>query len=374
MIDADDTPVHPSQASVDRLWDLILEQRESCRRLIPSDRTDHARLETPAHAAAFTDERLMHLEREHTRLLGTLEQNGIVLPAPAPPDRDEQVHGIPGVQVNKAALGRNGSLRWKDFKDKSGDGDDASLVSAQVCPTRTDRDPGLTLIDTLPTQTKVARRASALFPSSLASLANSSVPPAPLTSDSATFQDSFTPTTASAAYAFDSPLAHTTSGDRGQSQLQPLQQHAHKPSYIQPPPLTRLLSGTSILGSSASPTGTTPPAGPPHQSQSQAQSQSLSASTTKANSLAPISASAPNPSPSSSSAQPSGSASTSSSSGPSEKDRSHAKDAARSAAKSFRVTLEDPCWKVLPAALKKYKINDDWKMYALFICFDNTGE
>ena len=58
----------------------------------------------------------------------------------------------------------------------------------------------------------------------------------------------------------------------------------------------------------------------------------------------------------------------------SDRDRSRAKDAAKSAAKSFRVTLDDPCWKVLPAALKKYKINDDWKMYALFICFGNTGE
>lgn len=38
------------------------------------------------------------------------------------------------------------------------------------------------------------------------------------------------------------------------------------------------------------------------------------------------------------------------------------------------MTLEDPCYKVLPAALKKYKINDDWKVYALFICFGNTGE
>lgn len=51
-----------------------------------------------------------------------------------------------------------------------------------------------------------------------------------------------------------------------------------------------------------------------------------------------------------------------------------AKDSASQAARSFRVTLEDPCWKVLPAALKKYKINDDWKQYALFICFGNTGE
>lgn len=41
--------------------------------------------------------------------------------------------------------------------------------------------------------------------------------------------------------------------------------------------------------------------------------------------------------------------------------------------RSFRVTLEDPCYKVLPAALKKYKINDDWRQYALFICYGNTG-
>lgn len=40
--------------------------------------------------------------------------------------------------------------------------------------------------------------------------------------------------------------------------------------------------------------------------------------------------------------------------------------------KSFRVTLDDPCHKVLPAALKKYKIVDDWRLYALFICYGNT--
>ncbi|OAV94839.1 hypothetical protein PTTG_26839 [Puccinia triticina 1-1 BBBD Race 1] len=37
--------------------------------------------------------------------------------------------------------------------------------------------------------------------------------------------------------------------------------------------------------------------------------------------------------------------------------------------KSFRVTLEDPCYKVLPAALKKYKINEHYKNYVLFICY-----
>lgn len=53
---------------------------------------------------------------------------------------------------------------------------------------------------------------------------------------------------------------------------------------------------------------------------------------------------------------------------------SAAKAAAGAAAKSFKVTLDDPCWKVLPAALKKYKINDDWRQYAMFICFGTTGE
>jgi bZIP factor len=42
--------------------------------------------------------------------------------------------------------------------------------------------------------------------------------------------------------------------------------------------------------------------------------------------------------------------------------------------RSFKVSLEDPAWKVLPAALKKYKINnDDWQNYAMFICYGNTG-
>ncbi|KAJ7230635.1 hypothetical protein GGX14DRAFT_584064 [Mycena pura] len=36
--------------------------------------------------------------------------------------------------------------------------------------------------------------------------------------------------------------------------------------------------------------------------------------------------------------------------------------------KSFKVRLDDPTWKVLPAALKKYRItNDNWENYAMFI-------
>jgi bZIP factor len=42
--------------------------------------------------------------------------------------------------------------------------------------------------------------------------------------------------------------------------------------------------------------------------------------------------------------------------------------------KSFKVSLEDPTWKVLPAALKKYRINNDtWKNYAMFICYGSSG-
>lgn len=37
--------------------------------------------------------------------------------------------------------------------------------------------------------------------------------------------------------------------------------------------------------------------------------------------------------------------------------------------KSFRVSMEDPCEKVLPAALKKYNINADWRQYALYIVY-----
>lgn len=35
--------------------------------------------------------------------------------------------------------------------------------------------------------------------------------------------------------------------------------------------------------------------------------------------------------------------------------------------KSFKVSMEDPCYRVLPAALRKYNINADWRQYALYI-------
>lgn len=37
--------------------------------------------------------------------------------------------------------------------------------------------------------------------------------------------------------------------------------------------------------------------------------------------------------------------------------------------KSFKVSLEDPCYRVLPAALRKYNIQADWRQYALYIVY-----
>jgi hypothetical protein len=40
--------------------------------------------------------------------------------------------------------------------------------------------------------------------------------------------------------------------------------------------------------------------------------------------------------------------------------------------KSFRVSMEDPCYKVLPAALRKYNINAPWEQYALYIVYGDN--
>ncbi|KAI5122448.1 hypothetical protein M0805_008760 [Coniferiporia weirii] len=37
-----------------------------------------------------------------------------------------------------------------------------------------------------------------------------------------------------------------------------------------------------------------------------------------------------------------------------------------------KIGLNDAVWKVLPAALRKYKISDDWQNYAMFICYGQT--
>lgn len=35
--------------------------------------------------------------------------------------------------------------------------------------------------------------------------------------------------------------------------------------------------------------------------------------------------------------------------------------------KSFRVSMDESCYKVLPIALRKYQIEDDWRLYSLYI-------
>ncbi|WRT63951.1 uncharacterized protein IL334_000878 [Kwoniella shivajii] len=293
------------QSSVERLLDLIMEQHE----------------------------RLIHLEKEQGRMLFALEENGIPIPIPIPipPNpADGEIRGIPGMD-GKGNLGRIGSLRGREVKERTIDNEENGAG-----PSRT-------------------RRASATFPPSLASSTNTNTntntnaPVAPNTSDTPTFQDSFTPTTVTSSYPFDSPLAQI----RGEEKDRDKSHNGNRPQPIQPPPMARMISGPISSSSLTSP--------PPYPSHSQSQSLIPPKSLGQ-----PISSSGTSPTPT---PIPSGSGSTSA---PSDKAKSQANAEARSAAKSFRVTLEDPCWKVLPAALKKYKINDDWKLYALFICFDNT--
>lgn len=145
-------------------------------------------------------------------------------------------------------------------------------------------------------------------------------------------EDAATPTTAT-TYAFDSP-----------SQLLPTSGRLTVSSgglTPKPPQLARLGSGSLRAGNGKRAEGSSNRSG----------SAPLPSSPTPPVDLPP-----PTPAPTNAS----------------HSDKSRATAAAHSAAKSFRVTMEDPCWKVLPAALKKYKINDDWKQYALFICFGNT--
>lgn len=273
----------------------------------------------------------MNLERDQARLLETLQQSGFDVPVASSADGElDRSHAFVS-RAHKVDASRSRSPRWQDFGSRSEDEPEAVRLFplSQVTYILMNQGPSR----------QTARRASIQFPSSLASSTASNVPP--LSSDSATFKDSFTPTTSNGNYPFDSPSNHlTTNALQNGSKL-----------GVQPPPLARMLSGSTMMPSSSSPTNGT-------------NGLSLSSNTTKAQLQ---------PSPSSLPADPSPAAQ-SQTSGPSDQEKSKAKDAANNAAKSFRVTLEDPCWKVLPAALKKYKINDDWKMYALFICFGNTGK
>jgi protein STE50 len=49
------------------------------------------------------------------------------------------------------------------------------------------------------------------------------------------------------------------------------------------------------------------------------------------------------------------------------------KDGVSNPMKSFRVNLDDPCWKVLPAAMKKYDVKGREEDYRLYITYGDTG-
>jgi hypothetical protein len=49
------------------------------------------------------------------------------------------------------------------------------------------------------------------------------------------------------------------------------------------------------------------------------------------------------------------------------------KDGVANPMKSFRVNLDDPCWKVLPAAMKKYDVKGREEDYRLYITYGDTG-
>ena len=38
---------------------------------------------------------------------------------------------------------------------------------------------------------------------------------------------------------------------------------------------------------------------------------------------------------------------------------------------SFRVSMDDPCWKLLPAAWHKYNITQGWRQYASYIIYQD---
>ncbi|KAJ7585035.1 hypothetical protein C8J56DRAFT_1027479 [Mycena floridula] len=43
--------------------------------------------------------------------------------------------------------------------------------------------------------------------------------------------------------------------------------------------------------------------------------------------------------------------------------------------KNFKLDLQDPTWKIMPATLRKYGISDlQWESYAMFLCYDEFGD
>ena len=100
-------------AHVARLWDLIQEQREllwtfSC-----------------AELRLAAEERLLNLERDHSRLLSTLEESGISVPVATSADGDV-MHGM---GLGNAAFGS----RSRDRTVTQADGGDVNGAVSETC-------------------------------------------------------------------------------------------------------------------------------------------------------------------------------------------------------------------------------------------------
>lgn len=306
---------------------------------------------------------MLTLERNHQNLLSTLEESGIQVPvAYSSPDRDP---------VYKGFLGLNGDANEMRFLAAAGDQsdpDEIRMVRSNVSLACIYKGEDLISVNQGPSNVR-RRVVNNVAPSRLG-LSTSSAP-VPLTSTTATFQDSFapsvaihsessTPTTASGTYPFQSPSV-PLKADKGAI--------APKPAVSRPAPLKRLVSGNSIMSSNP---GTLPSG-----------ADLLSAPTTLAMATyGKPSVVAALPVSSRSGVHDAVPATTSlalsssrlAPSGTNARQGLELKADSGRSTKPFRVTLEDPCWRVLPAALKKYFIDDDWKVYALFICFETTGK
>ena len=295
---------------------------------------------------------MLNLERDHVRMLNALDEYGISVPLASSSDGD--------LVPPPATLGNT-----------------AGYIPAPPAISRTKQPP------------------SQIYAPSHTSSAQAHV--APRSSDSATFGPSLTPTTSMSnaaamataqQYSFDSPSqlvprdegaqgvqAHTRGGSVGQG----------RPA-LPPPPFKRMMSGNSMVAAGAQNQATLYGSGSAGAPSALAASSitaspvetSSSSRTARPHGLAPdqasLAASASSTLVESQSSNRGAEAVSTAENSVSASASASAKESANRAAKSFRVTLEDPCWKVLPAALKKYKINDDWKLYALFICFGNTGQ
>lgn len=107
-------------ANTDKLWELIMEQRELLLSGVAFSRAD-----------IIQDERLTNLERDHSRMLATLEENGINVPVASSSDGDKylgiQSIGDAGSKMgNKPGLVRGSSLKWRTGY-RGNDGDDGEV-------------------------------------------------------------------------------------------------------------------------------------------------------------------------------------------------------------------------------------------------------